>query len=201
MNTVKTNTLNEQLPEGTLILGIGGRGTNFLDYVQKNSPQPIRCIACDTKPEGIAYAQGKGLATLYLGKDQDIPTTPKKAEVIVQREISFIDKTLEGAKLLVAFTALGGATGTGVTPVIVERAWTMGIPIIAILTIPFDFEDKRRLKQAQAVVNAIKEKATKVHVFDMDILLREYGKLPMKEGVIEIGVFMYGTMWKTVFKD
>ena len=201
MNTVKTNILNGQFPKGTLILGIGGGGANFLDYVQKNSPQPIRCIACDTKPEGIAYAQGKGLATLYLGKDQDIPTTPKKAKVIVQREISFIDKTLEGAKLLVVFTALGGATGTGVTPVIVERAWTMGIPIIAILTIPFDFEDKRRLKQAQAVVNAIKEKATKVHVFDMDILLREYGKLPMKEGVIEIGVFMYGTMWKTVFKD
>ena len=47
MNTVKTNTLNEQLLEGTLILGIGGGGTNFLNYVQKNSPQPIRCIACD----------------------------------------------------------------------------------------------------------------------------------------------------------
>lgn len=42
MNTVKTNTLNEQLPKGTLILGIGGEGANFLDYVQKNSPQPIR---------------------------------------------------------------------------------------------------------------------------------------------------------------
>lgn len=42
MNTVKTNTLNEQLPKGTLILGIGGGGANFLDYVQKNSPQPIR---------------------------------------------------------------------------------------------------------------------------------------------------------------
>ena len=42
MNTVKTNILNEQLPKGTLILGIGGEGANFLDYVQKNSPQPIR---------------------------------------------------------------------------------------------------------------------------------------------------------------
>ena len=42
MNTVQTNTLNEQLPKGTLILGIGGGGANFLDYVQKNSPQPIR---------------------------------------------------------------------------------------------------------------------------------------------------------------
>ena len=55
MNTVKTNTLNEQLPKGTLILGIGGGGTNFLDYVQKNSPQPIRCIACDI---------GKGFAEI-----------------------------------------------------------------------------------------------------------------------------------------
>jgi hypothetical protein len=42
MNTVKTNILNEQFSAGTLILGIGGGGTNFLDYVQKNSPQPIR---------------------------------------------------------------------------------------------------------------------------------------------------------------
>lgn len=42
MNTVKTNILNGQFPTGTLILGIGGEGANFLDYVQKNSPQPIR---------------------------------------------------------------------------------------------------------------------------------------------------------------
>ena len=42
MNTVKTNILNGQFPTGTLILGIGSEGANFLDYVQKNSPQPIR---------------------------------------------------------------------------------------------------------------------------------------------------------------
>ena len=44
MNTVKTNTLNGQFPTGMLILGIGGGGANFLDYVQKNSPQPIRLL-------------------------------------------------------------------------------------------------------------------------------------------------------------
>ena len=53
MNTVKTNILNGQFPIGTLILGIGGGGANFLDYVQKNSPQPICCIACDIG-EGFA---------------------------------------------------------------------------------------------------------------------------------------------------
>ena len=55
MNTVKTNILNGQFPKGTLILGIGGGGANFLNYVQKNSPQPIRCIACDI---------GKGFAEI-----------------------------------------------------------------------------------------------------------------------------------------
>ena len=57
MNTVKTNILNRQFPVGTLILGIGGEGANFLDYVQKNSPQPIRL-----KEEVGNYGVGEGFA-------------------------------------------------------------------------------------------------------------------------------------------
>lgn len=59
MNTVKTNTLNGQFPEGILILGIGGGGANFLDYVQKNSPQPIRL-----KEEVGNYDVGEGFAEI-----------------------------------------------------------------------------------------------------------------------------------------
>lgn len=59
MNTVKTNTLNGQLPAETLILDIGGGGANFLDYVQKNSPQPIRL-----KEEVGNYGAGEGFAEI-----------------------------------------------------------------------------------------------------------------------------------------
>ena len=59
MNTVKTNTLNGQLPAETLILGIGGGGANFLDYVQKNSPPPIRL-----KEEVGNYGAGEGFAEI-----------------------------------------------------------------------------------------------------------------------------------------
>ena len=55
MNKVKTNIFNGQFPEGILILGIGGGGANFLDYVQKNSPQPIRL-----KEEVGNYGVGEG---------------------------------------------------------------------------------------------------------------------------------------------
>ena len=59
MNTVKTNILNRQFPTGTLILDIGGEGANFLDYVQKNSPQPIRL-----KEEVGNYDVGEGFAEI-----------------------------------------------------------------------------------------------------------------------------------------
>ena len=61
MNTVKTNILNGQFPTGTLILGIGGEGANFLDYVQKNSPQPIRL-----KEEVGNYGVGEGFAEIDI---------------------------------------------------------------------------------------------------------------------------------------
>ena len=59
MNTVKTNILNRQFPTGTLILGIGGGGANFLDYVQKNSPEPIRL-----KEKVGNYGVGEGFAEI-----------------------------------------------------------------------------------------------------------------------------------------
>ena len=59
MNTVKTNILDGQFPEAILILGIGGGGANFLDYVQKNSPQPIRL-----KEEVGNYDVGEGFAEI-----------------------------------------------------------------------------------------------------------------------------------------
>lgn len=186
MNTVKTNILNGQFPAGTLILGIGGGGANFLDYVQKNSPQPIRCIACDTKPEGIAYAQGKGLATLYLGKVQDIPTTPKKAEAIAQANIDMIDKVLKDTKHLLVFATLGGNTGTGVAPIVVERALDLEIPVKVALTIPFSFEGKERRKHALAAAASLKKKVADTLVFDMNSLKKEVGNYGVGEGFAEI---------------
>ena len=59
MNTVKTNTLNGQLPAETRILGICGGGANLLEYVQKNSPQPI-CL----KEEVGNYGAGEGFAEI-----------------------------------------------------------------------------------------------------------------------------------------
>lgn len=59
MNMVKTNTLNGQFPAETLIVAIGGGDPNFLDYVQKNSPQPIRL-----KEEVGNYGAGEGFAEI-----------------------------------------------------------------------------------------------------------------------------------------
>ena len=192
MNTVQTNTLNEQLPKGTLILGIGGGGANFLDYVQKNSPQPIRCIACDTDPAGITYAQGKGLVTLYLGESFVFnPFVPLLAEIIANADISNIDKALEGVEQLFIFATLGGATGTGSIFTIVRRALFLGIPVKVAVTIPFSFEGKERRKQALAMAASLKEEVADTLVFDMDSLKEEVGNYGVGKGFAEIDKRMW----------
>ena len=192
MNTVKTNILNGQFPAGMLILGIGGEGANFLDYVQKNSPQPIRCIACDTKPEGIAYAQGKDLATLYLGESFVFnPFVPLLAEIIANADISNIDKALEGVEQLFIFATLGGATGTGSIFTIVRRALFLGIPVKVAVTIPFSFEGEERRKHALAVADFLKKKVADTLVFDMDSLKEDVGNYGVGKGFAEIDKRMW----------
>ena len=75
MNTVKTNTLNGQFPKGTLILGIGGGGANFLDYVQKNSPQPIRFAT-------LGGNTGTGVALIVVERALDLEIPVKVAVTI-----------------------------------------------------------------------------------------------------------------------
>lgn len=186
MNTVKTNILNGQFPTGMLILDIGGEGANFMDYVQKNSPQPIRCIACDTKPKGIAYALNKGLAALYLVEDQDIPTTPKKTKAIAQAKIDMIDKVLKDTKQLFVFATLGGNTGTGVGPVVADRALYLEILVKVAVIIPFSFEGEERRKHALVAADFLKKKVVDTLVFDMDSLKEDVGNYCVGKGFAEI---------------
>lgn len=75
MNTVKTNTLNGQLPAETLILGIGGGRANFLDYIQKNSPQPIYFAT-------LGGNTSTGVASVVVGRALDLEIPVKVAVTI-----------------------------------------------------------------------------------------------------------------------
>ena len=66
-----------------------------------------------------------------------------------EEDRSSIVDAIEGGNLLIVVAGLGGGTGSGASPVIAETAKDLGVPTIAFVTLPFDFEGKIRNKNAQ----------------------------------------------------
>jgi cell division protein FtsZ len=82
-----------------------------------------------------------------------------------------IIEALEGADMVFVTTGLGGGTGTGAAPVIASLASEMGILTVAVVTCPFAFEGKRRLKQAERGLQELIESVDTMIVIPNEKLL------------------------------
>src|SRR5690606_33509455 len=87
-----------------------------------------------------------------------------------------ITKVLEGSDLVFITCGMGGGTGTGAAPVIGEMARGMGALTIAIVTKPFLFEGKKRMRQAEAGLAELKASVDTMIVVPNERLLSVVGK-------------------------
>ena len=76
----------------------------------------------------------------------------------------------------------GGGTGTGAAPVIAKIAKEMGILTIGIVTVPFSFEGKRRLDQAELGLEKLRNSVDSLIVINNDKLRQQFGNLGFKSG-------------------
>ena len=77
---------------------------------------------------------------------------------------------------------MGGGTGTGAAPIIAQKAKELDILTIAIVTVPFSFEGKKRMQQAQHGIEKMKQHVDSLIVINNDRLIEIYGKLGFKTG-------------------
>ena len=86
-----------------------------------------------------------------------------------------IRESLEGTHLLFVTAGMGGGTGTGAAPVIAKIAKELGILTVAVVTKPFEFEGSRRMRQAQAGIENLKQQVDSLIVILNDKLEEEVG--------------------------
>ncbi|MBQ7172048.1 MAG: cell division protein FtsZ, partial [Clostridia bacterium] len=84
-------------------------------------------------------------------------SNPENGKRAAEESIDEIKKALTGADMVFVTTGMGGGTGTGATPIIARIAKEMNILTIGIATKPFNFEGRRRMTQAEAGVEALRE--------------------------------------------
>jgi len=156
-----------------LLIGIGGAGGTIARGVNRAFGGELRYVLADTDAK---TGEAGGPFTL-LGGDRlsgrgaggDIVAARMAAEDSIQA----LNEALEGVRLAVIVTALGGGTGGGATLETVKHLAELGVPSVVFATTPFTFEGEDRQRAARGVLAMIEESANASFLLPLDKLVGE----------------------------
>jgi len=142
---------NKNLAAKVKIIGIGGGGNNALNTMISYELTGVDFIAANTDAQALAanIAPIKLQLGSNLTKGLGAGANPEIGRKAALEDVDKIREVLKGADMVFITAGLGGGTGTGGAPVIAEAAREVGALTVAIVTKPFHFEGKKRMKQAE----------------------------------------------------
>jgi cell division protein FtsZ len=141
------------------VIGVGGGGCNAVNTMIRSGLGGVEYIVANTD----AQALNANLAPTKLQLGADItkglgaganPDVGRKAALDDYERLSEI---IEGADMVFVTAGMGGGTGTGAGPVIAKLAKELGALTVGVVTKPFMFEGRKRMKQANAGIAALEE--------------------------------------------
>jgi len=166
----------EEFDQGTQIkvIGVGGGGGNAVEHMIAQGVQGVDFICANTDAQALNRSNARSLVQLGssglgAGSKPDVGRT--SAEDAADR----IREAITGAHMLFITAGMGGGTGTGAAPVIARLAKEMGILTVGVVTKPFEFEGKRRGKQADDGVTELEANVDSLIVVLNEKLLEVMG--------------------------
>lgn len=140
------------------VVGVGGAGNNAVNRMIQYGLRGVEFIAVNTDKQALYLSRanqkiqiGEKL-TKGLGAGAD-PDIGRKA---AEESRDQITEALKGADLVFITAGMGGGTGTGAAPVVAECAKQMGILTVGVVTKPFKFEGKVRMRNAEGGIQMLK---------------------------------------------
>ena len=167
------------------VIGIGGGGGNAINYMFQQGIMGVDFVICNTDSQALEKSgvpikiQLGASLTEGLGAGAN----PEVGRRAAQESLEDITTLLSTQTKMVFITAgMGGGTGTGAAPIIAKMAKEMDILTVGIVTMPFQFEGKIRLEQAQRGLEEIKSCVDALIVINNNKLREVYGNLGFKAG-------------------
>ena len=145
-------------PATIKVIGVGGGGSNAVNRMIAAGVRGVEYIACNTDLQALrkAHAGSKlqigARLTKGLGAGAD-PEIGKNAAIEDQEKLA---ATLQGADMVFIAAGMGGGTGSGAGPIIARIAAEVGALTVAVVTKPFDFEGKKRARQAERAARELR---------------------------------------------
>ncbi len=166
------------------VLGVGGGGSNAVVNMFHQGITGVDFIICNTDAQALVNSPIENRIQLgtALTEGRGAGNSPEKGRLAAEENIEDIKKFLDKDTKMVFITAgMGGGTGTGAAPVIARIAREQGLLTVGIVTIPFKFEGKQRIKQALEGINYMKKYVDSLLVIHNERLREIYGDLKLSE--------------------
>ncbi len=169
---------NKNMAAKVKIIGIGGGGNNAINTMISYNLTGVEFIAANTDAQALAgnLAPTKVQLGANLTKGLGAGANPEIGRKAALEDVDKIREVLQGADMVFITAGLGGGTGTGGAPVIAEVAREIGALTVAIVTKPFLFEGRKRMKQAEEGLANLKMTADALITIPNQRLLSISGK-------------------------
>ncbi len=155
------------------VIGVGGGGGNAVNRMIQARMAGVEFIAANTDVQALKASQApvKLQLGVRLTSGLGAGANPDLGRRAALEDSEKIIEALEGADMVFVTAGLGGGTGTGAAPVIASLASEMGILTVAVVTLPFAFEGKRRQQQAERGLKELLESVDTMIVIPNEKLL------------------------------
>jgi cell division protein FtsZ len=166
----------EEFDLGTQIrvIGVGGGGGNAVEHMINEGVQGVEFICANTDAQALNRSAAHHL--IQLGSTGlGAGAKPEAGKAAAEEALDRIRQSITGANMLFITAGMGGGTGTGAAPVIARIAKEMGILTVGVVTKPFEFEGKRRMKAADEGLQELEANVDSLIVILNDKLLDVLG--------------------------
>jgi cell division protein FtsZ len=183
------NSLTFDLPKNRSnvikVLGVGGGGSNAIDHMYEQGITGVDFVICNTDAQALENSPVPTKIQLGVNLTEGLGAgaNPEIGENAALESFDDIKNLLtSNTKMLFITAGMGGGTGTGAAPIIAKQAKEMDILTVGIVTVPFQFEGKMRIQQANKGLEKLREHVDSIIVINNNKLRQVYGNLGYRSG-------------------
>lgn len=173
-------TLVDEQPQTAVIkvFGCGGGGGNAVRHMLQSHIEGVEFICANTDAQALRGVEATTQLQLGNGITRGLGAgaNPEVGRQAAMEDRERIAEVLRGADMVFITAGMGGGTGTGAAPVVAEIAKELGILTVAVVTKPFPFEGRRRMKVANEGLELLREHVDSLITIPNEKLLTVLGK-------------------------
>lgn len=168
-----------------MVVGVGGGGSNAVNHMFKLGITDVSFMVCNTDRQALERSPIPTKIRLgeTLTEGLGAGNKPERGKAAAEESLDEIKEVFleKNIKMVFVTAGMGGGTGTGAAPVIAKAAKEMGILTVAIVTIPFKTEGRRRIMQAIEGIEEIRHNVDSLLVVNNENIHEIYGELTLSE--------------------